>query len=101
MPRANSTLRHIPERAPVARLGVDVKPASKMPGIAVGGGDIVIRVRERAIEGAANAACIRALAERLQVAPSRIVLVRGARGRRKLFDVAGMTTEDALARLAR
>lgn len=98
MPRANSISRPILD---VARLDVDVKPASTMPGIDARADGIVVRVRERAVEGAANAACIRALAERLQVAPSRVVLVRGARGRRKRFDIAGMTTQDALARLAR
>ena len=52
MPRANSTSRRIPD---AARLSVDVKPASKVPGIVVGAGGIVIRVRERAFEGAAKA----------------------------------------------
>lgn len=96
MPRANSTSRRIPD---VARLGIDVKPGSTTPGIEVGPANIVIRVRERATEGAANAACVRAIAERLRVAPSRVVLVRGARGRHKLFDIEGMSTQDALRAL--
>lgn len=76
-----------------------VKPGSKEPGITVADGVVVVRVRERAIEGAANAACIRALANCLEVAPSAIALARGARGRRKFFQVAGLTTEEAMARM--
>jgi len=47
----------------------------------------VLRVRERAVEGAANDACVRAVAEALAVAPSRVALVRGHRGRIKTFAV--------------
>jgi uncharacterized protein len=53
-----------------------------------------MRVRERAIGGAANAACIRALAAAYGVAPSRVELVRGERSRRKRFSIAGV--EEAL-----
>jgi len=53
----------------------------------VDGDSIVLRVRERAIEGAANDACIRALAGHFGVAPSRVVLVRGARSRKKVFEI--------------
>jgi len=52
-------------------------------------GTIVVRVRERAIDGAANAACIRALATAYGVAPSAVELVRGARSRQKRFAIAG------------
>jgi uncharacterized protein len=46
-----------------------------------------VRVRERAIEGAANEACARALAEYLGVPRSHVSLVRGARSRVKIFEV--------------
>jgi uncharacterized protein len=59
----------------------------------------VLRVRERAVEGAANAACVRALAGALRVAPSSVTLLRGARGRRKVFEIAGLTAEEIARRL--
>jgi uncharacterized protein YggU (UPF0235/DUF167 family) len=48
-----------------------------------------VRVRERAIEGAANEACLRAIARSLGIAPSCVTLVRGAKSRRKVVRVAG------------
>jgi len=48
---------------------------------------LILRVRERAIEGAANAACIRALADAYGVAPSAVTLVAGARSRHKRFTI--------------
>lgn len=98
MPRASSTSR-LNRSATVARIDVVVKPGSKEPGIAVADSIVVVRVRERAIEGAANDACIKAIAERLGVAPSSIALVRGARGRFKLFTVDGLTTSQVIARI--
>ena len=68
-----------------ARIDVLVKPGSKQPGVSLEGETLVLRVRERAIEGAANAACIRALAEFYDVPPSSISLERGAKSRKKVF----------------
>jgi len=68
-------------------LSVIVKPGSKKPGFSMEGDSLVLRVRARAIEGAANAECLRAVAARFGVAPSSVELLRGIRGRRKLFRV--------------
>jgi uncharacterized protein YggU (UPF0235/DUF167 family) len=68
-------------------LDVFVKPGSKQPGFSEENGTLVLRVRERAIEGAANAACIRALADAYGVAPSAVKLVAGARNRHKRFTI--------------
>jgi|SRR5579872_2212642 len=67
-----------------------VKPGSKQPGFTIENGEIVLRVRERAVDGAANAACLRAVAALFAVAPSRVELVRGHRGRRKRFAIEGL-----------
>lgn len=72
-------------------LDVFVKPASKRPGIAWENGTLVVRVRERAIDGAANDACAQALAAAYDVAPSAVELLSGARSRRKRFAIAGAT----------
>jgi len=65
-----------------------VKPGSKRPGIVQENGALIVRVRERAIEGAANAACRRALAAAYGVAPSAVELIRGATSRFKRFAVS-------------
>lgn len=70
-----------------------MKPGSKDPGIELRDGTIVMRVRERAVEGRANAACIAALADRIGIAPSRIALLHGARSRKKVFEVDGISSE--------
>ena len=80
-------------------LHVAVKPGSKEPGIAISGDTVTLRVRERAIDGAANEGCIRALAGALGVAPSRVHLVRGARSRHKTFAIDGINETVALERL--
>jgi uncharacterized protein YggU (UPF0235/DUF167 family) len=80
-------------------LSVKVKPGSKKTGISLEGDCIVLRVRERAIEGAANEACVRALSQALDVAPSRVTLVRGARGREKRFEIADLEEAEARKRL--
>jgi uncharacterized protein YggU (UPF0235/DUF167 family) len=80
-------------------LSVKVKPGSKQPGLSFDGDCVILRVRERAIEGAANAACVRALAAALEIAPSRVLLVRGAHGREKLFEILGVEEAEARKRL--
>lgn len=69
------------------RIVVSVKPGSKIEAIEATPEGLVVRVRARALEGEANAACHRALAEHFGVPVSRVTLVRGARSRKKLFDI--------------
>jgi hypothetical protein len=83
-----------------ALLFVTVKPGAKQPGFQRENGAVVLRVRERAVEGAANAACIHAIARLLELAPSRIELVRGAHARRKTFAVGGFDQASLDLRLA-
>lgn len=85
---------------PRALVHLTVKPGAKIPGIAWTGEGWVLRVRERAIEGAANEACIAALARILGVAPSAIALVRGHRARVKTFAVEGLDDRSVAERLA-
>ena len=82
----------------MARLSLSVKPGSKAPGLERFEETYVLRVRERAIDGAANAACIRDLAERLRLRPAQIALLHGERSRRKVFEIDGID-DDALAEL--
>ena len=83
-----------------ATIAVVCKPGSSRPGLSIEDGVLALRVRERAIEGAANEACIRALAQALGVPRSHISLVAGARSRHKRFAIDGMDAADVHARLA-
>lgn len=80
-------------------IAAKVKPGCKQPGVTVEGDSLILRVRERAVEGAANEACIRALANALDVAPSRVTLLRGAHSRAKTFAVEGVDETEARKRL--
>jgi uncharacterized protein YggU (UPF0235/DUF167 family) len=79
-----------------ARLEIVAKPGSRAPGLSRRGGDVVVAVRERALEGKANDAIVRAVAAWLDIAASRIRLVHGGSGRRKLLAIEGV--DDAALR---
>ena len=68
-----------------------VKPgSSKGPLIESGPeGELIVYVRERAVDGKANSAVLRLLAEHFGVAPSRIQLVSGPASRLKRFRIDG------------
>jgi uncharacterized protein len=68
---------------------VKVKPGSrKGPLVEVGDdGELTIFVRERAVEGKANEAVMRLLAQHLGVPRTRIELISGATARVKRFSV--------------
>jgi uncharacterized protein YggU (UPF0235/DUF167 family) len=65
---------------------VSVKPGSRSGDRVVEGpdGSLVIYLRARPIEGAANAALLRALADHWGVPPSSLEIVRGHRSRTKV-----------------
>lgn len=83
----------------MATIEVRVKPGSKAPGLSVEGGAFVLRVRGRAVDGAANAECVRALAEIFGVPKGRVALASGPRSRIKRFSIASLDQEDAERRL--
>ena len=60
----------------------------------------MLRVRERAVEGAANDACVKAVAEALGLAASQVELLRGQRGRIKTFGVTALDGRQIAERLA-
>lgn len=70
-------------------LHVHVQPGSKTSGIAgMHGGALKIRVAAPAVDNRANAALVEFLHRYLDLAPSRIRILRGARGRRKVVEIA-------------
>ena len=78
---------------------IKVKPGSKRPGIVREGERLLVAVAERAVEGAANEATIAALANALGIAPSRLAILRGHRGRLKIVGVTGISAESLRARI--
>ena len=76
------------------RFGVRVIPRARRP--SVGGsreGHLVVRVSAAPVDGAANTAVVRAIAEVLGVARSRVLIASGNTSPRKVIDVA--TTDAA------
>ena len=63
-------------------------------------GVLHVRVTRPPADGEANAAIRRAVAAALQVAPSRLRLLSGERGRTKRFAIEGLEAADLEARLA-
>lgn len=76
------------------RVAIHVHPGSKSAG--VGGAHdsrLVVRVRSRAVDGAATIEVLKLTALAFAVPKSAVTLVRGARSREKLLDVEGPDVE--------
>lgn len=74
---------------------VKVKPGAKTESITPGlKGEIVIKVRARPVEGAANMAVIEALSKYLGIAKSRISLESGAKSKAKRFAISLLGRDD-------
>jgi uncharacterized protein (TIGR00251 family) len=84
----------------MAILRVHLVPNAKIDSV-VGeyGGAIKITVRAPAVEGKANVALIRFLAEQLNLPRQSIVLERGHRSRDKLIRIDGLAAEDVRTRM--
>ncbi len=63
-------------------------------------GALVVRLTAPPVEGRANQALVRLLADALDVAPSAVKLLRGDSGRDKLVAIAGIDAATVRARLA-
>jgi len=71
------------------RIQVKVTPRAKRPGIETAtDGTLVVKVREPAEDGRANAALVEALAEYFGVARGGVSIVHGHTSRRKLIEIA-------------
>ncbi|MGO9975540.1 MAG: DUF167 domain-containing protein [Solirubrobacteraceae bacterium] len=83
-----------------ARIAVRLQPrASRDELVEIRDGVLIARVTAPALEGRANRALCRMLAERLDVAPSRVVLARGERSRQKLIEIDGIEQAELGPRL--
>lgn len=71
------------------KISVKVKPNSKLTQVEkISDAEFVVRVKEPPVEGRANEAVIRALAEHFNLPKTKVQLLRGASGKTKLFEIA-------------
>lgn len=85
----------------VARIAVKLQPRGGRDEL-LGFADDVLRARVSAppVDGKANKALCKLIADRAGVAPSRVAVVRGAKSREKLVEVRGVDAADLLGLLA-
>jgi uncharacterized protein len=75
----------------VAQIRVRLTPRAAREQISAGdGGSYLVRVTAPPVDGRANDALCRLIARRAGVAPSRVTLLRGAKGREKVLAVEGI-----------
>jgi uncharacterized protein (TIGR00251 family) len=90
----------IRETASGASLGVRLQPkAKKNQVIGELDGALKLAVTAPPIEGRANEACIRFLADLLKVARSSVTIATGASSRNKVMRIEGLTAEQVRSRL--
>jgi len=83
-----------------SRLHLRVQPrASRNEVLGLQGNAIRVRLTAPPVDGAANDALMRFLAERLGVGRGAMTLVSGHHGRSKVLEVAGVNPEEARLRL--
>ena len=85
---------------PVARIAVRVQPRARHDEIgSLRDGALVVRVNAPALEGRANKAVCKLLAERLSVSATQVTIFRGERSRDKVIEVTGVEQAAADAAL--
>lgn len=75
----------------MAQIRVRLTPRAAREQIAASdGGSYLVRVTAPPVDGRANDALCRLIARRARIAPSRVTLLRGAKGREKVLSVEGI-----------
>ncbi|HRN52701.1 MAG TPA: DUF167 domain-containing protein [Gemmatimonadaceae bacterium] len=89
---------HVTPTAQGIRLTVHVQPRAKAPGVGGLHGDALkVRVSAAPVDGAANEAVVRAIADAFGRAARDVRVVAGASARRKIVEVDGATIAAAMA----
>ena len=84
------------EEAAAATLSIRIQPrASKNEIVAREGGGLKIRLTAPPVDGAANEALIRFLADRLSVSKSQVEIISGHTSRDKIVRIHGRSEADA------
>ena len=64
-----------------------VTPGARTESVEIADGRVLVKVRTKPEDGKASAAVLALLAQALEVAPSRVEMLRGATSREKLFRI--------------
>ena len=98
--KATGTRSELRYNSSMATLRFHIVPNAKIDKVTgEHGGAIKIKLRAQAVEGKANAALRRLLADQLNISQSAIILEHGQRSRDKVIRIDGMTEEDVRSRL--
>lgn len=85
----------------VARISIYVQPrASKTMIAGMHDGCVKVRLAAPPVDGAANAALVEFVAERLHIAKSHVRIASGQASRRKVVEVDGVSAEQLAAALS-
>jgi len=79
-----------------------VRPRARGERLAWGsGGELLLELRAPAIEGRANEACVWFLARELRLPQACVVILAGAKSRRKLVRITGRSAKETIEQLSR
>lgn len=81
------------------RISVRVIPRSSKNEITWEGDTLKVRLTAPPVDGAANEALLKLLAERLDVPKRSLQIVQGATGRQKVLEIEALTKADVIQRL--
>ena len=79
---------------------VRVIPRSSKNELTWEGNALKVRLTAPPVDGAANAALLTLLAERLRVPKRALRIVQGSTGRHKMVEIEGLSSEEVVKRLA-
>ena len=89
----------VKQEGPDVLLSVHVQPRASRNQFVFSSDRITLRLTAPPVDGAANAACRAFLAERLDVAKSRLTILRGDAARAKLIRIRDADAAEILSRL--
>lgn len=81
-------------------LTVTLSPRAKASAlVGLHGGDLKIKIAAPPVDGAANQALVKFLAEILEINPNSLSLTAGQRGRRKIVKIEGLAEDELWKRI--
>jgi len=87
---------------PYVTLSLRVQPRASRNAVVGWTGDVLkIRLTAPPVEGAANASCLKFLADLLDLPQSHIEILKGAHSHNKVIRITGLSKEEVHARLAK
>src|SRR5437867_5846823 len=85
---------------PYVTISIRVQPRASRNAVVGWTGDTLnIRLTAPPVEGAANTACLKFLADLLDLPPSNLTIIKGDRSRQKVVRITGLSQEEVYVRL--